>query len=199
MAMKILRPSVMTSREWFKDRDQTEWNATKQEAYKRDGYTCVYCQFTARKFMQVNHIGAEDDHSPENLETICRACHCVLHLGINASKRILTVFECIPELENMAVIVAKTRALVAKNVPWAEIERQILAQYLRPGGRHCTPSKFVDWANQLVRNIEPPAFRGYLPPGYAILFHEEGEWNGFPEKIHQWQCLPGSYYRKAKQ
>jgi hypothetical protein len=60
----------MTSREWHKDRNQTEWDTTKQEVCKRDEYTCVYCQITARKFMQVNHIGAEDDHSLENLETI---------------------------------------------------------------------------------------------------------------------------------
>lgn len=194
--MKILRPSVITSREWHKDRDWTEWNTIKQAVCKRDGYTCVYCQLTARKFLQVNHIGAEDDHSLENLETVCKACHSVLHLGINASQGFMTVFECVPELENMAVIVAKTRALIARDTSWGEIEQQILAQYLRPEGKHYTPKESVGWANQLVRSIEPPAFRGYLPQGYAILFHEEGEWHGFPEKAHKWQCLSGSHYRK---
>jgi hypothetical protein len=42
--------------------------------------------------MQVNHIGAEDDHRLENLETVCPACHSVPHLGINALNGTLTVF-----------------------------------------------------------------------------------------------------------
>jgi hypothetical protein len=109
---------------------------------------------------------------------------------------LLTVFECVPELDNMAVIVAKTRALVAKNTSWPEIERQLLGQYLRPGGIHCTPDESVAWASKILHEIKPPAFRGYLPLGYAVLFHEQGEWNGFPEKVHKWQCLPGSHYRK---
>ena len=197
--MKILRPSVMTAKEWFKDRDQIAWTVTKQQVYARDEYSCVYCQLTRRKFMQVNHIGAEDDHRLDNLETICKACHSVLHLGINAMDGLLTVFECVPELENMAAIVAKTRALIAKNTPWAEIEQHILGQYLQPGGTHFTREESVGWASRILHDIKPPAFRGYLPLGYAVLFHEQGDWNGFPEKIHKWQCMPGSRYRKQSE
>ena len=198
MPMKVLRPSVMVAREWFKERDQAEWQHTKHHVFVRDGYTCAYCRLVTQKFMQVNHIGAEDDHTLDNLETVCRACHSVLHLGISAMKGTLTVFECRPEVENMAALVAHTRALIAKNVPWSEIEQRLLAQFMRPGGTHATPEASVEWANTLLHTLRPPAFRGYLPVGYAVLFHEEGDWNGFPERIWKWQCMQGSHYRKGE-
>lgn len=189
METKVLRPSVMVAREWFKERDQEQWKHIKQSVLQRDGYTCVYCHLVARKFMQVNHIGAEDDHRPKNLETVCAACHSVLHLGISALRGTLTVFESRPEAENIAAIVVRTRALVARSLPWPEIEQRILAQFLRPGGVHYTPEESVGWANKMLQEARPPAVRGYLPSGYAVLFHEEGEWNDFPERVWKWQCL----------
>ncbi len=119
-----------------------------------------------------------------------------LHLGISALRGTLTVFECRLEAENIAVIVARTRALIARALPWPEIEQRILAQFLRPGGIHFTPEESIDWANKILQDARPPAVRGYLPSEYAVLFHEEGEWNGFPERVWKWQCLPGSHYRK---
>jgi hypothetical protein len=54
----------------------------------------------------------------------------------------------------------------------------------------------VAWANRLLHSIQPPAFRAYLPVGYAALFHEAGPWNEFPERIWLWQCLQSSRYRR---
>ena len=191
-----LRPSVIRAGEWFKERDQAAWQQIKKQALLRDLYTCAYCLLTCQKFMQVNHIGAEDDHRLENLETVCAACHRVLHLGASALDGILTVFECQPDLVDMAVIVRATRALVSRNVPWPQIEQQILARFARPGGTCFTQQESVAWANRLLHMIQPPAFRAYLPAGYAVLFHEAGLWNEFPERIWLWQCLQSSRYRR---
>ncbi len=86
MALKELRPSVMRSSEWWKreQRDEGQWQQLRDQIKRRDNWTCVYCGFRSYKFMMVNHIGAEDNHIPENLETICKPCHAVLHIGVNA-------------------------------------------------------------------------------------------------------------------
>jgi hypothetical protein len=189
-----LRPSVMRADEWFKDRDQGAWQQTKKQVLQRDQFTCTYCRLVAQKFQQVNHIGAEDDHQLENLETVCAACHRVLHLGASAGEGILTVFECKPDLVDMAVIVRLTRALVSRQTSWPEIERYILDRFALPGGRQFTQAESVAWANRLLHSIQPPAYRAVLPKGLAVLFHEAGDWNGFPERIWLWQCLKGNRY-----
>jgi hypothetical protein len=149
-----------------------------------------------KTFMQVNHIGAEDDHTPDNLETVCPPCHSVLHLGVNAMRAQLTVFECKPEVTNMAAIVSVTRSLVARRTPWDEIEQRISKRFARPGGAHYGRRESVRHANAMLHAIQPPAFRGYLPEGLAVMFHEGETWKGFPEWAWKWQCLPGSHYRQ---
>lgn len=196
--MKILRPSVIASREWGKqeERNQAEWKRNRLPALQRDGYTCVYCTLACQKFMQVNHIGNEGDHSLENLETICPACHAVQHLGINAMRGVLTAFECRPEVTNMAAIVCATRSLVAKQTAWEEIERLVLEKFGRPGGKVYDDIQTVGIANKLLKAIPEGEYRAYLPSGIAMMFHQDEEWNGYPESVWKWQCLPGSRYRK---
>lgn len=194
-----LRASVMRADEWFKDRDQAAWVQIKKQALHRDQYTCSYCLLICQKFMQVNHIGAEDRHDLENLETVCGACHRVLHLGASALDGLLTVFECKPDLTDMAVIVRMTRALVSRQTPWPQIEQHILDRFALPDGRHYSTDESVAWANRLLHSIQPPAFRAELPEGLAVLFHEAGPWNDFPEQIWLWQCLKSSRYAQSTQ
>jgi hypothetical protein len=184
---KILRASVMRRDEWFKERDPEEWKRIREQVFKRDNETCVYCGWKARRFQQVNHIGAEDDHSLENLETVCAACHAVLHLGINSMEGVLSAFDCKPELINMARIVSATRVLVSRKTPWPEIERQILEHYALPGGRVYTCNETTGLANQMLKTIPPGEYRGYLEPGKAILFHASPPWKGFSERVRIWQ------------
>jgi hypothetical protein len=189
---KILRASVMRQGEWFKreERDQAEWKQVRSQVFKRDNYTCVYCGWKATRFQQVNHIGAEDDHTPNNLETVCAACHAVLHLGIKAMEGLLSAFDCKPELTNMARIVQVTRVLVSRQTPWPEIECQVLEHYALSGGRVYTCDETIGLTNQMLRSIPPGEYRGYLPKGKAILFHQSLPWNNFPETACRWQ-LPG--------
>lgn len=186
---KVLRASVMRQGEWFKreQRDQAEWELIRRQVLQRDNSTCVYCGWKAQKFQQVNHIGAEDDHTLDNLETVCAACHAVLHLGIRAMEGFLSVFDCKPELTNMARIVRATRLLVSRKTPWPEIERQVLEHYAFPNGHIHTCDEAVGLANQMLKSIPPGEYRGYLPEGKSILFHQSPPWNGFPETVCRWQ------------
>lgn len=196
MPAKVLKVSVIVPGEWYKDRDLDAWKSTRQQALQRDRYACVYCRWVCRKFMQVNHIGAEDNHELNNLETVCPACHSVLHLGKNAMEGLISLFDCQPAVTNMAVIVRATRAMVMRSMPWLEIERQILERLAFPGGRIYTKEETIQIANEMLSSIPPGEYRGYLPPGRAALFHEGPEWNGFPDVVCRWQCVKGSYYLK---
>src|SRR5579859_6222122 len=84
-----------------------------------------------------------------------------------------------------------------KKTPWDEIERQVLSRFARPGGKLYSANESVEWASHMVASIQPSEFRGYLPNGLAVLFHEAGEWNGYSEVVWKWQDLPGSGYRKV--
>lgn len=191
--MKILRASVMRAGEWYKTRDPQEWKKIRQQVLERDKYTCVYCAYMCPKFMSVNHIGAEDVHDLSNLETVCQACHSVLHLGANAVKGLMQVFDCKPELKNMAEIVRETRRLVEKDTPWDKIAEHIIANYAS-GDIYGLPGS-VFAANEMLHSIPDGEFRGYLPEGMAVLFCEGQPWNGFAEKVHRWQCITGAGYR----
>ena len=189
MKAKLLRPSVIKRGEWFKEKDPNVWKKTRLEVLRRDSYTCVYCLWQSRKFMQVNHVGAEDNHALENLETVCSACHSALHIGINSMEGFVSVFDCKPELQNVARVVRATRTLVACSTPWEEIEQQVLEHFLVPGGRVYSAPETTLLANQLLRQIKPEEYRAYLSEGKSLLFYESPEWNGFSERVYRWQLL----------
>ena len=100
---------------------------------------------------------------------------------------IISAFDCKPELINMARVVYATRVLVARNTNWTEIERQVLEHYALPSGRVYTCEETTLLANQMLKTIQSGEYRGYLPEGKALLFHQSPPWNGFPERVHMWQ------------
>ncbi len=71
------------------------------------------------------------------------------------------------------------------DVLWPALEKEILRRFLAPGGRVYTREESVAWANKIL-DVPEGLFRGYLPDGLALVFHEEGPWKGFPEAIHKW-------------
>lgn len=188
MVPRLLRPSVMTTTEWYKreQRDPAAWEALRAQVRARDADTCVYCGHRARKFMQVNHIGAEDDHRLENLELVCKPCHEVLHMGASSLQGYVSVVD---SHADQAQIVRRTRALVRDGAGWPEIEARIQDEFLAPAGRLYTQAESIELANALLAAIAPGSFRGYLRPGLAVVFHEAGPWQGFPERAHRWGLL----------
>jgi HNH endonuclease len=185
---KLLRPSVMTTREWYKreQRDPVAWEAVRAQVRTRDANTCVYCGHHARKFMQVNHIGAEDDHRLENLELVCKPCHEVLHMGASSLQGCVSVID---SHADQAQIVRRTRALVRAGAGWAEIETRIQDEFLASAGRMYTQGESVELANELLAEVAPGSFRAYLRAGLAVVFHETGPWQSFPERAHRWGIL----------
>jgi len=55
------------------------WNGKVQKRIKeRDGYKCVLC--SSKKLLRVHHIDfGKDNHSKENLVTVCMSCHSKIH------------------------------------------------------------------------------------------------------------------------
>jgi len=66
---------------------RVEWKKIRTKILQRDDNTCQYCGYRNEKGMHVNHIdGNPKDHSEENLEVICTACHKITHSGLWAVK-----------------------------------------------------------------------------------------------------------------
>jgi len=85
---------------WRTDEDKkfmktAKWKNIRQEILERDDYTCQYCGTQRKTHMQINHIdGSPKNHSDENLEVICAACHKISHSGLWAAIfKILDVYE----------------------------------------------------------------------------------------------------------
>ncbi len=171
---KVLRPSVMRQTEWHKlgERDPNAWRRIRDTVKRRDNFTCVYCGFRAFSFMQVNHIGAEDDHQLENLETVCKPCHEVLHMGMSTSGRLTSIIY--------------TRRLLYAGAGWSQVESLVLEKALKPDTTPLSAGESVAWANKLLHAIPEQEYRGYLPEGMALIFHEGQPWQQFPEGVHRW-------------
>lgn len=49
--------------------------------WKRDNFTCYYCNFRSTKYQEIHHLNQDhDDNSPINLVTVCPFCHQSFHL-----------------------------------------------------------------------------------------------------------------------
>ncbi len=61
-----------------------------------------------------------------------------------------------------------------------------MEQFLTSDGHVYDKNESVAWANKMLAAIPAGGFRGYLPEGLAVVFHEEGPWKQFPEAVHKW-------------
>lgn len=51
----------------------SDWHKITKRIKRRDGYRCVQCGSTDH--LEVDHIERGDNHSEQNLQTLCRLCH----------------------------------------------------------------------------------------------------------------------------
>lgn len=61
-----------------KQRLPADWPAIRRRILKRDGYTCTWFEYGARcpaRATDVDHKVAGDDHSDENLRSLCSEHH----------------------------------------------------------------------------------------------------------------------------
>jgi len=64
------------------DRDfERKYKSVWEEVWKRDDYTCHYCNFQSKEYQEIHHLNEDhDDNSKDNLVTICPLCHQCFHL-----------------------------------------------------------------------------------------------------------------------
>lgn len=63
-----------------------KYKSVWKKVWSRDDYTCQYCGFKSKKYLEIHHInGNHKDNSPDNLLTICPFCHQSFHLDTVSS------------------------------------------------------------------------------------------------------------------
>ena len=73
--------------------DSKEWKATREYVLMRDKYLCQVCGAPAEEVHHKEHLSPENigdprvTMSPDNLVSLCRACHFEQHRGEHGSGR----------------------------------------------------------------------------------------------------------------
>jgi hypothetical protein len=116
--------------------------------------------------MNVHHLEESGENKPENLVTICVACHAVLHIGRNLDLGVIEIWQ---SPLSQAEIVRKTREGVRSGRNLVEINK---AFQLREGPY---PSNSIDYANQLVQKMGT-SLRAYLEEPLSAVFVSLSRW-----------------------
>ena len=88
--------------EWYKKqpkeegkrkREQFQFDGRREEALKRDDYTCQNCGCSEKSKLVVHHLDEQGrnkkikNNSLDNLQTLCRSCHVEVHRELLNTKR----------------------------------------------------------------------------------------------------------------
>lgn len=118
------------------------------------------------KYMNVHHLEDSGENTPENLVTLCVACHAVLHIGRNLDLGVVEIWN--SDLSQVE-IVQKTREGVRCGLSLAQIKKQLKLKR----GPH--PPGSILYANKLVKNIGD-APRAYLETPLSAVFVNLTRW-----------------------
>jgi len=167
MKHNVLRPGITNPNLWFPERpSKNEWNKIRKVVLDRDQHTCFYCGHRALKFMNVHHVEETAENEPENLVTVCAACHAVLHMGRNLSLGAIEIWQ--SEMSQVEII-QYTRKGVASGCSLQEIK----------GGLPIKEGEFspnsIEWANSLLANIGDKP-RMSLPESLSAVFVSFVRW-----------------------
>jgi len=163
----VLRPSVTNPKLWYPERPpKAQWNRIRKVVLERDNYTCCACGHRALKYMNVHHREETGDTNPENLTTICVACHAVLHIGRNLDLKVIEIWKSdLPQVE----LVQKTREGINNGLSLDEINKAFKLKR----GPH-TPDSIL-YANELTGSMGN-APRAYLPEPLCAVFVNLSRW-----------------------
>lgn len=115
--------------------------------------------------MNVHHIES-DENNPENLITMCVACHAVLHIGMNLELKVIEIWA--SELSQVEVV-QRSREGIKKGLTLSKINKTLKLKR----GPH--PPDSLMYANELVRDINEDA-RAYLPKPLCAVFVNLNRW-----------------------
>jgi len=141
----LLRPGITNPKLWFPERPpKAEWDRIRRIVLDRDNHSCRGCGHHALRFMHVHHLEETGENTPQNLTTICVACHAVLHIGYNLG---LHVIEIRKSPLSQVEIVRRSRDGVRAGLSLAQINKSF---NLKPGPY--VPDS-IQYANDLVNQM----------------------------------------------
>jgi hypothetical protein len=163
----LLRPGVTNPSLWYPDRPpKAEWDKIRSIVLERDNYACSGCGHRALRYMNVHHLGESGDNRPENLTTICVACHAILHMGRNLDLKIIEIWE---SPFSQVEIVQRSREGIRAGLSLEKINKGFK---LKPGPY---PSTSIQYAEDLLQKIKR-APRAYLPEPLSAVFVALKRW-----------------------
>ena len=118
------------------------------------------------KWMHIHHLAESENDEPENLCTLCVACHSVMHLGRNLSLGAIEIWKSpLSQVE----IVRRTREGIRNGLSLADVN----ATFRLKRGKY--PPDSVEWANKLLVEMQADA-RAELPTPLCAVFVEFQRW-----------------------
>lgn len=163
----VLRPGVTNPSLWYPERPkESEWKKIRKVVLERDANTCQSCGHSARTYMHLHHLNETGSNEPDNLITLCVACHAVLHMGRNLDMRTIEIWRSpVSQVE----IVQRTRRSIGEGKELDEINASLgLLE-----GSH--PPDSIEYANELVRGMGDAA-RASLPEPLCAVFVAFKQW-----------------------
>ena len=140
-----LRPGITNPRHWFPDRPpDSEWRILRRRVLERDDHTCYFCGHRATKWMNIHHRKSGSDNRPQNLQTICVACHAALDIGHSLGFGVIEIWE---SGTSQIEIVKRTRKGVEDGTSLALIKMSL------PLKRGPHPPKSLKYADELVKQM----------------------------------------------
>jgi hypothetical protein len=166
-ALLLLRPGVTNPGLWCPERPpKVEWDRIRSIVLDRDDYTCRGCGHRALKYMNVHHLEESGENIPDNLATICVACHAVLHMGRNLDLQTIEIWE---SPVSQAEIIQISREGIKGGLSLKQINKKFR---LKPGPY---PPTSIQYANDLVQKMKK-APRAYLPEPLSAVFVNFKRW-----------------------
>lgn len=168
-AKVLLRPSIINPALWFPERTpQAEWKRIGRIVRERDDHTCRGCGHRALKYMNAHHIKDSGNNKPDNLATICVACHAVLHIGRNLDLQVIEIWG---SSFSQVEIVQRSREGIRAGLSLARINKGFKLK------RGPYPPTSLQYANDLVEEIrKTAATRAYLPEPLRVVFVNLKRW-----------------------
>lgn len=117
--------------------------------------------------MNVHHLKG-GDHSPDNLTTLCVACHTVLHIGRNLGLQTIEIWE---SPVSQVAIIQRSREGIKAGLSLAKINKKFR---LKAGPY---PPSSIQYANDLVQKIKKaPSAYAYLSEPLSVVFVDLKRW-----------------------
>ena len=140
-----LRPGVTNPGLWYPERPpQAEWSRIRKVVLQRDNNTCRACGYQSAKYMNLHHFEETGKNEPDNLITMCVACHAVLHMGRNLDLKTIEIWQSpLSQVE----LVRKTREGIRDDRSLQDINKEFKLKR----GPYAPDS--IEYANSLLQAI----------------------------------------------